>query len=156
MRISRRGPDEIVCYLRRGEATTFRHLLEYYPCIPPGHHRLSRTASGAAADENQRLLEEAVAEQRQENRRQLAAFLADPERCKDTEKAWRLRITRAEADWLLQVINDIRVGCWIRLGAPDFEAGEEATLDEKTAPLYWAMETAARFEWILLEAFPLG
>jgi hypothetical protein len=134
----------------------FRALLDCYPCIPAGHHRLSRTASGPKAEENQRLLEEAVASQRAENSRHLAAFLTDPQRCKGTEKGGRMRVNRAEADWLLQVINDIRVGSWIRLGSPDFEAGEKVRLDDNTAPHYWAMEAAARFEWILLDLFPPG
>lgn len=153
MRILRRQPDHVVLLLHPSEGRVLRGLLQLYPCVPPAAHRLSRTATGPAAAENQRLLEEAMAALREEHQRELAAFLADPRRLRRTAKGWRLRLSRGDADRLLQVLNDIRVGSWIRLGSPDFEAGERVRLSDETVPHLWAMETAAEFEVPLLTAF---
>jgi hypothetical protein len=153
MKILRRAPDHVVFFLRPLEAGVLRALLERYPCVPPAAHRLSRGATGASAAENQRLLAEAMAAQREENRRELAAFLADPARLRPTKRGWRLKLSRGDADWLLRVVNDIRVGSWIRLSSPDFEAGVRVRPNAQTAPHLWAMEVASQFEWPLLQAF---
>jgi hypothetical protein len=131
-------------------------LLARYPCLPAGHYRLSRTASGDTAAENQALLDDALAAQREELRRQLAAFLADPDRCKQLKRSWRMILSPGDADWLLRVINDIHVGSWIRLGSPDFEAGVEVEMNAETIPQVWALETSGSFEYVLIRALTHG
>lgn len=155
MRVTRRG-DRVVFYLQNVEAERFQAMLACYPCIPPGHHRLSRTASGSVAAENQTLLDEALASQREELRRRLTAFLADPERCKQLKQSWRMILSPGDADWLLRVLNDIHVGCWIRLGSPDFEAGVRVKVNGETIPHLWAMELSGDFEAVLIRALTRG
>jgi hypothetical protein len=98
---------------------------------------------------NQRLLEEAVAEQRAANKKQLQTLLTDPRRFADTETGCRMTLSPADMEWLLQVLNDIRIGSWVRLGSPE-ERLEKLTL--KTAPHFWAMEMSGYFQSRLLEA----
>jgi hypothetical protein len=76
-------------------------------------------------------------------------LLADPRRFQRTDTGFRLSLSRAEAEWVLQVLNDIRVGSWIILGSPE---GEIEGLDAKTASDFWAMEMAGYFETELLQA----
>jgi hypothetical protein len=79
----------------------------------------------------------------------LQALLADPQRFKPAETGARLSLSPAEVEWVLQVLNDVRVGSWIILGSPDEKRTE---LNERTAPHFAAMETAGYFEAQLLEA----
>jgi hypothetical protein len=94
-------------------------------------------------------LDEALAEQRAECQRQVAALLADPRRLTHTETGGHLSLSPAEVEWVLQVLNDIRVGSWIILGAPEERLPE---LKESNLPHVWAMEMAGHFQAQLLEA----
>ena len=102
--------------------------------------------------EYQRLLDEALAEQRAANKRHLHAWLATPERFQKTRAGYRFTLERADSEWLLQVLNDIRVGHWLRLGSP--EAGElkPQNLDAKLLPAWLAMEMSGYFQMTILEA----
>lgn len=149
MRLLRSTNDLLVFQLGRREKDLFLSLLQLYPCVPSAHQPLSRSAPLAAQEEDQRLLDEALAEQRAENKRLLQALLSDPKRFKETETSCRLSLLRTDAEWLLQILNDIRVGSWLLLGSPDqkFEA-----LTETTAPHFWAMEMAGHFQMEFLAA----
>jgi len=142
-----RAGESFQCHLRKGEWTLLSDILKLYPCISTGPH------SGAAgkADSSHSLLEESLSEQRVENKQRLLTFLADRSRFESTDKSWHFSITIAELEWLLQILNDVRVGSWILLGSPDEKLGLEV-LDETTAPHFWAMEMAGHFEMQILFA----
>ena len=97
----------------------------------------------------QRLLDEALAEQRAENKKQVQALLADPRRFEPTQTGAHLSLSRAEVEWLFQVLNDVRVGSWVRLGSPE---GKPREVTPATAPHLVAMEMAGYFQMQLLEA----
>ena len=99
------------------EKALFEFLLRLYPVIPSTHQALSKTS--ASLDENQKLLEEALAEQRTENKRHVEKLLTDAGRFKETEANIEMSLTAGEIEWLLQVLNDVRVGNWILLGSPE-------------------------------------
>lgn len=124
-------------------------ILELYPRIPPAAHRLSKRGRLPDLDAGQRLLEEALLEHRAENRRQLQALLNEPRRLTSTPTGWQLTLSTGDLEWLLQVLNDIRVGCWVNLGSPETRI---PPLTEKNAPDLWAMEIAGSFQMRFLEA----
>ena len=152
MRLLSSSAGRLAFQFRRNEAEIFRELLALYPLVPATHHQLSKSAD--ELHEAQHLLDEALAERRQENKRQLDQWLNDPQRFVPSEKGHtlRLELTTAEADWLLQVINDIRVGSWLRLGSPDPHAEEQLEPTEENLRYYWAMELGGLFEMLLLSA----
>ena len=152
MKLIRADKDNFVFALGRREKRLLFELLKLYPLVPAAHHRLSKTAKAGKNDENQRLLDEALAAQREENKRQVLAMLNEPGRFKETESGSRFALSPPQMDWLLQVLNDVRVGSWIALGSPDTEAGEKITVNDETAPHYWVMEAAGFFEMALVEA----
>ena len=156
MRRSRSQGEALVFLLTKREYAALIGVLGRFPAIPPGHRRLSRGMQGEEAEDNQRLLDEALAEQRAENQQRLRAFLDEPGRFVELKENWRLTLKPSEAEWLLQVLNDVHVGTWIQLGSPDFEAGEKVDWNEDTAPLLWAMEVSGQFEMPLLEALGGG
>ena len=149
MKLVRTTKTKFLFDLGRREERLFREVLKLYPRVPSAHHVLSKSGRLPHREADQRLLDEALAEQRAEHKQQVAALLADPQRLAPGETGSHLSLLHGEAEWLLQVLNDIRVGSWIILGAPEEKLPE---LNEANAPHYWAMEMAGHFQAQLLEA----
>jgi hypothetical protein len=146
VRLVKSSKDSFEFHLGRREKTLLLNLLKLYPAMPPAHHRLSKST----VDEgSQALLDEALAEQRAANQAQIGKMIDEPVRWTQVEKGWRLTLSAAELEALLQVLNDIRVGHWVLLGSPEDKWGE---LTEATTPHLWAMEMAGAFEVALLGA----
>jgi len=146
-----RAKDLYVLQLGKRENHLLLELLKLYPRIPPAHHRLSKTAKTPDQESNQRLLDEALADQRAQNKRNLETLLKDPKRMQATNTGCRLLLSAADLEWVLQILNDIRVGSWIMLGSPEAKIGIEL-LNDETAPHFWAMEMSGFFQMYLLEA----
>jgi len=142
-----------VFQITRREKQLLFEILKLYPLIPIAHHRLSRTADADAIEADQRLLEEALAERRKENRKQLIAMLTDENRFVAAGDAFRFTVSAHQTDWLLQILNDIRVGSWVKLGCPDEEHGKPATLKDEDLYYYFAMEYCFLLQCALLSTF---
>jgi hypothetical protein len=149
VKIIRSTEDRLVFQLGRREQQLLLAVLKLYPCIPPAHQRLSKSAGLPDPEAGQQLLDEALAEQRAESKRQLQALLSDRQRLQEHPDGWRLSLSAAEVEWLLQVLNDIRVGSWVCLGSPEQKLER---LTKTTAPRLWAMEMAGYFQMDLLHA----
>jgi len=144
--------DKFVFEISRQEKSLLAEVLNLYPLTPATHHHLSKTAQGDKRDENQRLLEESLAAQREENQKNVRAMLNEPGHFQITGGRCRLTLSGPETEWLLQVLNDVRVGSWIALGSPDTETDEEIPLNDETAPRLRSMELAGAFEMVFLSA----
>ena len=139
--------DRLILQFGRREKELLVLVLQLYPRIPPAHHKLSK--SGKPDPSSQQLLEEALAEQRTQHRERLSGLLAQTGRWTEHHRGWRLALTPAEIEWLLQVLNDIRVGSWVLVGSP--ETQQPDVVNEQTAPHLWAMEIAGAFQMGLLQ-----
>jgi hypothetical protein len=149
VKLVQRNSDQAVFRLRKREKHQLLSVLGLYPRVPPAHYKISRNPELPGYDENQRLLDDALAEQRAENQRLLKEFLADPGRFQEGPPI-TFTVPVSSLEWLLQVLNEVRVGSWIAVGAP--ENSVLSVLSEKTAPDIWAMEVAGYFETCVLEA----
>ena len=78
-------------------------------------------------------------------------MLREPGRFAAGQNGLRFSLRAPQMEWLLQVLNDIRVGSWLILGSPD-QAGKPIVLNEQTAPYFWSMEMSGYFQSALLEA----
>ena len=147
--------EHIVIQLGPQEKLVLADVLELYPRISSAYQPLSKSAG--LEPSNQRLLEEALAEQRLENKKSLTAILTDPKKFSQNQLGWVLSLTATEMEQLLQVLNDIRVGSWLSLGSPELS---EVPENKQTSPDFWAMEMAGLFQMSFLEAMheggPLG
>jgi hypothetical protein len=150
VKLLRTNKSNQVFHLGRREQQLLLETISLYPLVPASHHRLSKDGKGPDADENQRMLEAALAEQRQENRRQVLAMLDEPERFRETKSGFELKLTPPQIEWLLQVLNDVRVGSWLALGEP--ESGKVPALTKQNANHLLAMELCGVFESCLLAA----
>jgi hypothetical protein len=126
--------------------------LRLYPMLDNGHHRLSQDPKTAGSAE-QRLLEESMAQQRAAHRKKLDELFQAPQRFfKDAQGERRLVLTGAQLEWLLQVLNDIKVGSWVQLGCPELEQAPPLKLTRLNARSFQAMHLSGEFQSALLEA----
>jgi hypothetical protein len=144
--------DNLVFQLGRREKTLLLELLKLYPLVPPAHHRISSSGDAPAAAGNQQLLDEALTEHRNENKRLLQAMLGEPERFQAAPGGYRFILSPYQLEWLLQVLNDVRVGSWLHLGSPDEKEGRRVRLSLQNARYLWAMELSGHFQQALLMA----
>jgi hypothetical protein len=152
VKLIRTKREKLVFEISLPEKRLLFEVLKLYPLISATHHRLSKTARSAKHDENQRLLEESLAAQREENRKNVRAMLDKPGHFQAAASGFRLTLSGPEIEWLLQVFNDVRVGSWIALGSPDPEQGKKIVFNEKILPHFRAMELAGAFETVFLDA----
>jgi len=127
-------------------------LLQRYPVMLAAHFRTRHPPKTNESKKNLELLEESLAEQQKENRVQVEQMLAQKGRFTENDLGYSFRLNYSEIEWLLQVLNDIRLGSWIQLGEPDPNATASVPLNEQNMLLAWAMEIAGLFQHALLEA----
>jgi len=150
VKLLRTGKNGLVFQLGPREQQLLLETVALYPLVPVAHHRLSQGGEGPQSNANQRLLEEALAEHRQANRRQVLAMLNEPKRFQATKSGFELTLTHAQIEWLLQVLNDLRVGSWLALGEP--EPGEAPEVTEQNARYQLTLEVCGMFQSFLLAA----
>jgi len=154
VKVLRSGKSVLVFQLSPREKQLLLETLELYPLVPATHHRLSSKHGKAESDENQRLLEESLAEQRKENRKQVQAMLEEPERFRETKGSFQFSLKHSDVEWLLQVLNDIRIGSWLALGEP--EQGTLPAVSEQNFRYLVAMEVSGAFESLVLSALGIA
>lgn len=154
MKLLRADEKSLVFRLSRIEQQLLLDLVRRFPMVPATHARLSRRDNIPNHQENQRLLEVSLAQHRHAARRQVLAMLDTERRFRETETGLELTLTPAEVEWLLQVLNDVRVGCWLALGEPD--ESEEPEITDENQPFALAMDGAGFFQMALLAATNVG
>jgi len=150
----RSGKSVLVFQLSPREKQLLLDTLELYPLVPATYYRLSSKAGKTESDENQRLLDESLAEQRKENRKQVQAMLEQPDRFRETKGGFTFSLKHPDLEWLLQVLNDVRVGSWLALGEP--EHGKPPAVSEQNFRYFVAMEVCGAFESLLLSALGIA
>lgn len=132
------------------EKALLLHVLSLYPLVPAAHHKLTKDKKLPQRAENQQLLDEAIKSQREQNKREIRALIKEPGRFVETENGSQIGFTRGEMEWLLQVVNDVRVGSWIALGSPGYEAKSKPKRDPEAMRHTMFMELAGAFEMFFL------
>ena len=153
MKLIQRDGESFLFHISKREKGLLFEVLKLYPLIPIAHHRVSQAAAAPRVTESQKLLESALADRTRENKRQLLAMLNQEARRQETDAAHRLKLSAPQMEWLLQVLNDIRVGSWLILGEPDEKKGKPIELNDANARYYAAMEFCGLFQMTLLDAF---
>lgn len=152
MKLIKRDDTHCSFLIGKREREMLFSLLQRYPVMLAAHFRTRHPPKSEESKKNQDLLEETLAEQQKENRKQLEQMLAAKGRFTENGLGYTFRLSHSEIEWLLQVLNDIRLGSWIQLGEPDPNATASVPLNEQNMLLAWAMEIAGLFQHALLEA----
>jgi hypothetical protein len=156
MNLWRRDGGRFVFHLARRDRALLRGLVGHYPLVPPAHHRLTLGTDPGLDPAGQALLEEAMSGRKEEQKRWAEGLLGNPRRCVAHGAHYRLSLSPAELEGLLQVLNDIRVGSWLQLGCPDPEAAPPAAINESNERYLFLMEASGYYECLLLEAMEPG
>ena len=153
MKLIGREAGHFVFQLGKREKRLLFELLKLYPLVPAAHHRISRAADSKGTSGQEKLLEEALADRTRQNKRQLLAMLNEEQRFKEADDGYRFTLGGPQMEWLLQVLNDIRIGSWLVLGEPDEKKGKPIELKAENARYYAAMEFCGYLQMTLLTAF---
>ncbi len=151
MRLLRRQEGKYVFSLNQVEQRIFIDILQLYPLVPGSHQKLSKTLQGTPVDEAQHLLDEALAEQRTHHKARIDIWLKEKGRFRRTKTGSNLAVPHGDTEWLLQVLNDIRIGSWLLLGSPS-DRPELEEIDPELHPIWAAMEVTGIFQMSLLQA----
>jgi len=134
------GPRPYVFSMEKRERMALLSILNMYPVLEPSHHRISQKPRAA----EQQWLEETMKQQKEEHKQKLAQlFLDDGRFFKEGKEDVRL----------LRVLNDIRVGSWVRLGQPEMEEARHFATKSGRTHFLTAMELSGYFQAVLLQAF---
>jgi hypothetical protein len=137
------------------EYTLFKGILSEYPLQQIGEQRISADSPPDEVAEEQKLLEDSLEEYRDKMRDELDKFLSEEDRLAKDEHGWTLTLDVAGIDWLLQILNDIRVGSWVELGRPEPESPVEVVTPEQLRRAT-ALQFCGMWQSILLNALETG
>lgn len=146
MKLVRSTEEEMVFGLSREEHQILHGMLSAYPI---GAKRPAPLAAGPQNQPSDELLDEVLEEHRKETKARLARLMSDQDRLRRTQGGWQLRLRHRDIEWFLQVLNDVRVGSWLRLGSPG-EIDDPLRLFATDPEAFMFMETAGVFEMQLL------
>ena len=104
--------------LRQNEFDLLCHLLNKFPFTEIVPAKISKTDADPKSFEREKLLNESMTEHRKELKRR-AVNLTTGNKLKKVEKRYLLTLTAEDREIMLQILNDIRVGCWHALGEPE-------------------------------------
>jgi hypothetical protein len=142
-----------VFHITQREKDLLLATLKLYPMLRAGYHRLSKNSKTASQAE-QDWLEESMEQLRQDHKKKLAQLFGNNQRFfKESHGDLRFSLTPEQMEWVLRVLNEVRVGSWVRLGRPELDAARKAQLSSAQSRLFTAMELSGYFEANLLEAF---
>jgi hypothetical protein len=163
MRFLSRDTESVTFELDRRELELLTFLLRRYPVRDPAYPQLASPNEREALADEQRMLTESLTAEQEENRGKVAEFIrtrltppasTPPGSSGSAPFEFSVRISFAEVDWLLRVINDVRVGCWVRLGCPEEQSLHLPPLSFSLSKVtdFAAMELGGVVLGVLLEA----
>lgn len=159
MKFVRRHGQTLRFELGKRERRLLLHALQLYPQLDVAHQRLTKAEKTERHTEAEDLRQEILSDHQRECRQLIGTFIGD--KLGGTAEvpgstAFPLALTRAQAEWLLEVLNDVRVGTWVRLGQPDEASLLGVTFNAENVARAAAMEYCAYFQSLLLEVLDDG
>jgi len=158
VKLIRSSEETVILNVAEGEQLMFAEVLKLYPVVPAAYQPLSRSMKDKSSGEEQDLLDEALSEQRETLRHQVHKWLRTRNRFRPVKAGFNFTLRRTDAEWLLQVLNDVRVGHWLLLGAPDdmLDGEEVKSLEPELHRAWLAMELSGMFQMEILHALERG
>jgi hypothetical protein len=150
VKLVRATKSNFLFHLSEREKALLLQILSLYPSVPPGHQRAGKSVD-PRLQESRRLLDDALAQHRDANKKIVQAFITDPRRFTKATHGSHLSLSPSELEWLLQILNDVNVGSWLKLGSPNPRLNIPK-LNEKNAQDFLMMGIATEFQASFLEA----
>jgi hypothetical protein len=131
--------------LNKDEGFLLKNLLKQFPFTGDSAVKISRTDVQPKMIEREKLLNESLAEHRQELKKQAVNLLVAG-KFEGHEQGHLLTLKGEECEILLQILNDIRVGCWRALGEPEILESLKSGHSEQELAHHSLMNLAGYFE----------
>ncbi len=152
MKLLERDGDRLVFRMSPREKRLLERMLSFYPLQSETPYPLSKGAEPGLDEANQ-WLAEARKEQRAELSGWMARRLCQGAAFVEAGSGWKLVLDGADAERLLQVLNELRIGSWLKLGRPeDLDLVEPDDESGALAPLHGLMLLTGQFEMVLVRA----
>lgn len=152
MKLIEREGDRVVFRMSAREKKLLERLLSLYP-LQSGHAARLSHETGPRWEEANQLLAEASKEQKTELAAWVARRLTEGEAFVASGASWRLVLEGGDVERLLQVLNELRIGSWIKLGRPeDLDAVDPDDTAVAMAPLHWLLVLTGQFQMVLIHA----
>ncbi len=155
MKLLQRSGGRLIFGLVPREKVLFERILSFYPLRPDAQPILSREGSDSMADAIT-LLHDAQREQRAELGQWISRRLTEGAALTPSGSTWKLTLEGADADKILQVLNELRVGAWNKLGCPDELHEAKLATTPGLASLYLIMTVAGQFQMVFVHALSGG
>lgn len=152
MKLVEREGDRLVFRMSAREKKLLERLLSLYPLQTGQRARLSKEGHPRWDEANQ-LLMDSLKEQRAELAGWVGSRLTEGQAFVAIGAGWKLVLEGGDADRLLQVLNELRIGSWIKLGRPEnLDAVDPDDASVAMAPLQWLLVLTGQFEMVLVHA----
>lgn len=136
-------------------------ILNCFPLPSKWDVVLSRNDDEGELEEDREFLEESLDQEREAMKSGLEVFLNSPVTFYEEDGEDFFRLGQDKVEWLLQVLNDIRISAWQLLGSPGNEEKEElekliqeniAEKDMQQAQLFILLELAGYYQAVIIES----
>ena len=151
MKLIRKGDGRFDMALDVEEWQALKKLVSQYPKTPSDHHSLTcKDEPDPDLKDSDDWLKESGSVHQAQRHPQIRAWI-DAIHPDQDEATYKIEFDPSKADWLIEILNDIRVGCWLSLGCPAPEDLTEAEWREEDWPTLWAMEISGMYQSVLLK-----
>jgi hypothetical protein len=150
MKLVKSSSAGFLYFLNPTELQLLITVLQKFPFTQEISSQISRLQQDAQTIERAKLLNDSLTEHRQELA-QSARNLIAPDRLQPWKKGHLLTLSSTDRETLLQILNDIRVGCWYSLGRPEELESKNPDMTDQEFAWRNLMHLSGYFEHHLVE-----
>jgi hypothetical protein len=149
--LKREADGRLVFRFERTEREMFTRILDLFPVQQGAMREIMDNVNA------QDLLEKALREQRNKLREEGERLVrANGELAIDAEfnEFWDLKLSEVEIEWVLQMLNDVRVGIWTQIGSPNpsHELKIKGEPNEELVRAHVIMQLCATWQGLMMYA----
>lgn len=154
MKLIKKTHEKYIFELLLEEKELLIKILKLYPLVDYSNYELSRSLKNDQISQSKKILLDALKEHQVENRRLMHELFENPDALKPKQNPdyYTLELDSEKIERLLQVLNDIRIGSWQKLGCPDLDSREEVVRSPEDIMSLYIMDICEYFEYYLLKA----
>jgi len=146
--------EKFVFELMSEEKELLSKIFGLYPMLDRDKIELSKTIKDEQICQSKKILSDAFKEFQDSNKRFISELFEKSNNFKPSEdyEYYTLELDGEQIERLLQILNDIRVGMWQKLGCPDLENRKDFIRSAEDVFAVYIMDICEYFEYYLLKA----
>lgn len=154
MKLLNKTGEKFVFELMSEEKELLSKIFGLYPMLDRDKIELSKTIKDEQICQSKKILSDAFKEFQDSNKRFISELFEKSDNFKPSEdyEYYTLELDGEQIERLLQILNDIRVGMWQKLGCPDLENRKDFIRSAEYVFAVYIMDICEYFEYYLLKA----